>query len=716
MTVAVSWQAEPDEEPLAEVVELPCPDVEHLHDPAELPPPALLLAADPVELPGQWVDAGMSAWFAHTNRTTLALARWMLETSRAQAGTRERVHGRRRAGKIVAASLGWSEAYAAQRIEFARQVLERLPALGEAMADGRLEERKAGLFTSALADLDTAQARTVVERVLPDAPRLPFGVLRARIEAAAEAVDSDWAAAWRAAAIARRRVTFRVAPSGAAELCGLDLPEEPAQDAHDRIVALARAVARRLRAAGADAPIGPIRSEVMLTLTGPDGAGMWDADVVEHVVSRFGDDSDGGADPDDPDDGPDDEGPDDEGPDDEGPDDEGPDDEGPDDEGPDGGPEDDRARDDEPDTDEPDDLGSRERPSQASGPDDAAREKQPTPWRVPFVPRVALRVGLATVLGLDRRPGHLPGRGPVTNQVAISMAWNRPHSTFRLLLYDPDGALDHVLTVRPPRNGPPPPHAAQRRHHVVELTAYTHELDAPTAALADPTRGELPGPTPRDALVPGDALTLLERAGRALKRARARPPEEHPARTEAEVGNRFPSAELRAWIQARDRTCRHVACTADAIGCDVDHTVAVVDDGRTEAGDLGPFCRRDHAFKHDPDSGWTVRQPRPGRFEWTSPTGRLHIKEPEPYDPLPDPVPRTDPDHHYLLGLTSEPPPPAPPPGSPRRNKHGFLTRAALDTAAHLRRRAREQPRPATETETETDPNPDERFPEEPPF
>ncbi|WP_414637790.1 DUF222 domain-containing protein [Actinomycetospora sp.] len=178
MTVAVGWQADPDEEPLAEVADLPCPDLEDLHDPAELPPPGLLLAADPRELPGQWVDAGMSAWFAHTNRTTLALARWMLETSRAQAGTRERVQGRRRAGKIVAASLGWSEAYAAQRIEFARQVLERLPALGEAMADGRLEGHKAGLFTSTLADLDTAQARTVVERVLPDAPRLPFGVLR----------------------------------------------------------------------------------------------------------------------------------------------------------------------------------------------------------------------------------------------------------------------------------------------------------------------------------------------------------------------------------------------------------------------------------------------------------------------------------------------------------------------------------------------------------
>ena len=77
--------------------DLPCPDPEDLHDPAQLPPGWVLAAADPAALPGQWVDAGMSAWFSHTNRAALALARWVLATSRAQAGTRERVPDRRRA-------------------------------------------------------------------------------------------------------------------------------------------------------------------------------------------------------------------------------------------------------------------------------------------------------------------------------------------------------------------------------------------------------------------------------------------------------------------------------------------------------------------------------------------------------------------------------------------------------------------------------------------
>jgi hypothetical protein len=94
MVMAVGFGFGPDEEdPLPDVdaTELGCPDPEDLLGADELPPPALLLAADPSQLPGQWVDHGMSAWFAHTNQMTLQLARWMLEASRASASTRERV-------------------------------------------------------------------------------------------------------------------------------------------------------------------------------------------------------------------------------------------------------------------------------------------------------------------------------------------------------------------------------------------------------------------------------------------------------------------------------------------------------------------------------------------------------------------------------------------------------------------------------------------------
>jgi hypothetical protein len=83
--------------------------------------------------------------------------------------------------------------------------------------------------------------------------------------------------------------------------------------------------------------------------------------------------------------------------------------------------------------------------------------------------------------------------------------------------------------------------------------------------------------------------------------------------------------------------------------------------------------------EHSPSTRLDRAADQPGRFEWTSPTGRVHIKEPERYEPGPGPVPRTD---------------------------------AAIATAARLRQRARRQPEPDPGAE----PNPNGRFPEEAPF
>ncbi|MEJ2869089.1 DUF222 domain-containing protein [Actinomycetospora sp. OC33-EN08] len=645
-------------------------------------------AIDPTELselPGEAVDAGMSAQFAALNVAAWQFARYVLECSRAQAGTTERVMTRRRAGKVVAESLGWSQGYAASRIEFARQVLERLPRLGAEMATGRLEERKAAMITDLVADLDDAQAREVVEQVLDAAPTLPYTALRQRVARVAAAVDPDWWERRRAAAVARRRVTLRSAPSGAAELCGLDLPEDPAQDAHDRIVALAHAAHRRLAGAGIRVPVGELECEVMLTLTGPAGAGMYDLDVVEHVTALYGGPT--CSDPDDPDGGPDD-----------------PDDR-PDDRGSDGDGPGDRETETETETEEPvagaEDLSDGDASGDGGGPGESDAQsggRAATPVTaggaesqapvVAFRARTVLRLELRTVLGLDRRPGELPGQGPIANPEAVAMAWARRHCRWRVALYDDSGALEHVLSVRPPATGPPPV-GGRRRSQVIEITAHTRDLD--TLATAFGT-DQLPfadlsplGPIPEHLpTVPGDALGFLRRTARALARERARPDHEHPAVTRAEAGNRFPSLRLRDWVSARDRTCRAPGCTLDATACDTDHTLAVTDGGQTVADDLGALCQADHLFKHDDDAGWTVLQTAPGHFEWTSPTGRVHVREPEPYSPLPAPVTRTwirHPDDDRRSRPT--------PPGTPRPNRHGLITDASRDTQSHLWRRAR---------------------------
>ena len=170
-------------------------------------------------------------------------------------------------------------------------------------------------------------------------------------------------------------------------------------------------------------------------------------------------------------------------------------------------------------------------------------------------------------------------------------------------------------------------------------------------------------------------------------------------------------------MQARDQTCRSPGCATDATGCDLDHTLPVTQGGQTRADHLGALCRRDHTATHDPDMGWTVHQTCPGRFEWTSPTGRTHIKAPERYRPPPAPIPRTDDDHAELPGHTAgSAPPGSHPPGSPRRNRYGYLTDAALAAAARLRHRGRQQPEPEPGPDDVSRSDPHDRFPEEPPF
>ncbi len=697
-----------------------------------------LLSADPAAVPGGWADEAMSAAFRVANRAAWSLACWIWEAAHASAGSTERVE-RRRAGKIPAASLGWSEGFGAGRIEFARQILQRLPRLGEEMESGRLEEYKARIFTSTLVDLDDEQAREVVDRLVSRAPGWSYQQLREKVESEAKAVDPGWAEARRAAAVARRRVVFGTEPSGAAALRGLDLPLDPAQDSHDRIVALAEVVADRLRARGGDAPTGQLEAEVLMVLTGPEGAGLWDDDVVELVLARFLPE---GPDPDDP--GPDDPGPDDSGPDDapgsddSGPDSAGLDDSGPDDAGPADGPVDvdpagETPADDDPAGDDPageepaDEDRAEGRPAAegtvGEGPaEDSRGDGELVRWVAPFAERVAVRLGLATVLGLDRRPGLIPRRGSVCSSTARGLAWDRTDATWRLLLYDADGRLEWVLLLRPPP-GANPGAGGRRRRQIVELTAYTDELDQLVAdfrpdadAHEGPELPEVSAGAPRGVdLVGGHVLALLRRAAGALARARARPPGEHPAVSTADAHRRTPGAALRLWVQCRDLTCRAPGCSTPAVGADIDHTHDHALGGLTEADNLGPFCRGDHPFKHDPAAGWSVVQSAPGRFDWTAPTGRRHTITPEPYDPLPDPVAPTDGSAFSMPGEVFLDVPRPRAPFAPRPNRQGHVTDAARAAAEYLVRRTAGRNR-TPDRVVESGPVVQEAAEEEPPF
>ncbi|MFF0988824.1 HNH endonuclease signature motif containing protein [Kocuria nitroreducens] len=168
-------------------------------------------------------------------------------------------------------------------------------------------------------------------------------------------------------------------------------------------------------------------------------------------------------------------------------------------------------------------------------------------------------------------------------------------------------------------------------------------------------------------------------------------------------------ADLKHRLRARDGTCRFPGCRRRASRCDLDHTIAWADGGRTSADNLAHLCRHHHLLKHrdGPLGRWRVehvaperlepghlehggfkpgrsdpRQPQPGReypvpeesgeanflhhhgvLEWTSPAGQVHRTYPQEHhhpDPAPDrksyvvpaPAPRPGPDHapHRVTG------------------------------------------------------------------
>lgn len=92
-----------------------------------------------------------------------------------------------------------------------------------------------------------------------------------------------------------------------------------------------------------------------------------------------------------------------------------------------------------------------------------------------------------------------------------------------------------------------------------------------------------------------------------------------------------PSRKLRHLLSARTQTCTAPGCGAQAVHCDVDHTVPYPD-GPTCPCNTNPKCRRHHRAKQA--QGWKAEQPIPGTTRWTLPSGRTHAKGPTAYDPL----------------------------------------------------------------------------------
>jgi hypothetical protein len=144
---------------------------------------------------------------------------------------------------------------------------------------------------------------------------------------------------------------------------------------------------------------------------------------------------------------------------------------------------------------------------------------------------------------------------------------------------------------------------------------------------APPSPGRPPHAGTRDAPAPEQAarlIDLLERLKVTLEPI-ARDTCDHQS-----AENRYvPGRKLRHLVRARNQLCTAPACNAQALYCDLDHTVPHPD-GPSCQCNLNPKCRRHHRTKQAP--GWEVTQPTPDTTVWTTPSGRTHRTTPTAYD------------------------------------------------------------------------------------
>lgn len=90
-----------------------------------------------------------------------------------------------------------------------------------------------------------------------------------------------------------------------------------------------------------------------------------------------------------------------------------------------------------------------------------------------------------------------------------------------------------------------------------------------------------------------------------------------------------PPPSLSKLVKWRADRCMAPGCGIPAARCQIDHNLAWCDGGHTSLANHAPFCQGHHTVKHHGD--WTVRQVAGsgGVIEWTSPTGRRYLVEPE---------------------------------------------------------------------------------------
>jgi len=235
-----------------------------------------------------------------------------------------------------------------------------------------------------------------------------------------------------------------------------------------------------------------------------------------------------------------------------------------------------------------------------------------------------LSVSWATLICGSSAPGSLGRIGPITARQAreLTRLAAIDHGTqWRIILTDESNRA--IAVSRIPRTPPPAEMLLNSLGSQVGLVGRV-SISVPATALDG-----MPMPDP-------DSDAILAAIVRAAQRSKAAAAQLAKADLAADAGCAHiastsayrPSPLIREYVIARDVTCRFPYCGQPAWRGDLDHTHAWHKGGRTCRCNLGPLCRFHHILKQL--LGWSLTQPRPGVFQWTTPAGRVYAVEPDP--------------------------------------------------------------------------------------
>ena len=230
----------------------------------------------------------------------------------------------------------------------------------------------------------------------------------------------------------------------------------------------------------------------------------------------------------------------------------------------------------------------------------------------PLPALINLLVPAGTLLGWSTAPAWVGNWGLLGGDETksfIQAASLSPRTRFCMTIVAPDGtALAHGC--------------ARGRHPWMPRPQTASQSDGPPGHESPivSSRGD-PSPNPAHAQQLADLIRRLNITFRPIAQGRCDHGDAEDQYT--------PSRGLKHLIRARTATCTAPACNAQAIYCDLDHTVAYPD-GATCQCNLAPKCRRHHRCKQA--TGWKVEQPEPGVLRWTVPSGRTYATTPTVYD------------------------------------------------------------------------------------